>query len=107
MAARNPMLGFAVYFFLISILSYLAMIPISWFSRRREFAADAFSARVYGREAMISALRAIDRWVTRAQIQYSTQGARATMKIAGKAKSSMFSTHPPIAERITALQRLA
>lgn len=106
-AARNPMLGFAVYFFLISILSYLAMIPISWFSRRREFAADAFSARVYGREAMISALRAIDRWVTRAQIQYSTQDALATMKISGQAKRSLFSTHPPIEDRVTALQRLA
>ena len=100
------MLGFGVYIFLQIVLSFLAMIPISWFSRRREFAADAFAARVYGRDAMISALQAIDRWVQQAQIKYSTEDALATMKISGKSKRSLFSTHPPIAERVAALQRM-
>lgn len=105
-AERSPMLGFGVYIFLQIVLSFLAMIPISWFSRRREFAADAFAARVYGRDAMISALQAIDRWVQQAQIKYSTEDALATMKISGKSKRSLFSTHPPIAERVAALQRM-
>ena len=107
-AERNALLGFGVYFFLQIVLSFLAMIPIAWFSRRREFAADAFAARVYGREAMISALRGLDRWVSRAQVQYSTQDALATMKISGNTGGFMhlFATHPPLEVRVQALQRL-
>jgi heat shock protein HtpX len=106
--AGNPILGFVVYIFLQVVLSFLAMIVISWHSRRREFAADAFSAKVYGRDSMISALQAIDRWVNRAQVEYSTQDALATMKISGKSSGflHLFATHPPIEDRITALQRL-
>jgi heat shock protein HtpX len=106
--AGNPILGFIVYIFLQVVLSFLAMIVISWHSRRREFAADAFSAKVYGRDSMISALQAIDRWVNRAQIEYSTQDALATMKISGKTSGflHLFATHPPIEERVAALQRL-
>jgi heat shock protein HtpX len=105
---RNEALAFAVYMILQILLSFLAMIPISWFSRRREFAADAFSARVYGKNAMISALQAIDRWVSRAQVEYSTQDPLATMKISGKTRGMfyVFATHPPIDERVAALQRL-
>lgn len=108
LAERNEMLAFGVYMFLQVILSFLAMIPISWFSRRREFAADAFSAKAYGRDGMIAALQAIDRWANRAQMEYTTQDALATMKIAGKSNGFMhlFATHPPIEERIAALRRL-
>jgi heat shock protein HtpX len=106
--AGNPILGFVVYIFLQVVLSFLAMIVISWHSRRREFAADAFSAKVYGRDYMISALQAIDRWVNRAQVEYSTQDALATMKISGKTSGflHLFATHPPVEDRIAALQRL-
>jgi heat shock protein HtpX len=106
--AGNPILGFIVYIFLQVVLSFLAMIVISWHSRRREFAADAFSAKVYGRDSMIGALQAIDRWVNRAQVEYSTQDALATMKISGKTSGflHLFATHPPIEDRIAALQRL-
>jgi len=108
LAERNEALAFGVYIFLQMVLSFLAMIPISWFSRRREFAADSFSAKVYGREAMISALQSIDRWVKRAKIEYSTQDALATIKISGKSSGffRLFATHPPIEERVAALQRL-
>src|SRR5438132_4022956 len=108
LAERNAALAFGVYIFLQLVLSFLAMIPISWFSRRREFAADAFSAKVYGREAMISALQSIDRWVKRAQIEYSTKDALATMTISGKSSGflHLFATHAPIEERVAALQKL-
>ncbi|MCP9446527.1 MAG: protease HtpX [Nitrospira sp.] len=101
-------LGFALSLVLQIVVSILASILISWFSRRREFGADAFAAKVYGKESMINALRAIDRWVTRAQFQYSSQDALATMKISGKTGGfmSLFSTHPPIEARIAALERL-
>lgn len=101
-------LGFGLSFVLQIIVSILASIVISWFSRQREYGADAFAAKVYGKESMISALRAIDRWVTQTQFQHSTQDALATMKISGQSGGvmSLFSTHPPIEARIAALEHL-
>lgn len=100
-------LGFGLSIVLQIVVSILASIVISWFSRRREFRADAFSAKVYGKDSMISALRAIDRWVTRSQHAYSTQDALATMKISGRTGGMLrlLSTHPPIEARIAALER--
>lgn len=104
----NPILAFIVYIVLQIVLSFLAMLVVSWHSRRREFGADAFAAKVYGKGAMISALQAIDRWVNRAQVEYGTQDPLATFKISGKTSGFMhlFATHPPIEERIAALERL-
>ncbi|MEK7800507.1 MAG: protease HtpX [Nitrospirota bacterium] len=101
-------LGFGLSLAVQIIVSILASVVISWFSRRREFGADAFAAKVYGKDSMIGALRAIDRWVNRAQFEYSTQDALATMKISGNAGGfmSLFSTHPPREVRIAALERL-
>jgi len=101
-------MGLLVSMVLQIVLGMLAMIPISWFSRHREYAADAFSAKVYGKDAMIAALRGIDQWVNRAQFEHSAQDALATMKISGKSSGflHMFATHPPIEERVAALQRL-
>jgi len=105
-AERNAILGFAVFFLLQIILSFLAMIPISWFSRRREFAADRFAGNTVGKENMISALQTIDRWVKGTQFQYGKDDALATMKISGQTSSFMqlFSTHPPIESRVEALR---
>jgi heat shock protein HtpX len=107
-AERNFMLYFIVYIFLQVVLSFLAMIPISAFSRRREFAADRFAANTVGKDNMISALEAINRWVTQAQFEYSTKDALATMKISGPSKGvlQLFSTHPPIETRVAALKNL-
>jgi len=101
-------LGFGLSIVLQIIVSILASVLICWFSRQREYGADAFSAKVYGKDSMISALRAIDRWVTRSQVEYSTQDALATMKISGNSSGFMhfFATHPPIEARIDALERL-
>lgn len=105
----NPILAFVVYIFLQVILSFLAMLVVSWHSRRREFGADAFAAKVYGKTAMISALESINRWVNRAQPEYGTQDPLATYKISGKTSGFMhlFATHPPMEERIAALQRMS
>lgn len=104
----QAMLGFVLSMVLQIVLGILAMIPIMWFSRRREFGADAFSAKVYGKDAMISALRGIERWVNRAQPEYSTQDPLATFKISGKTGGmmSLFASHPSIDERVAALQQL-
>ncbi len=108
MAERNEMLAFATYFFLQIILSFLAMIPIGWWSRKREFSADRFAANTVGKEYMISALQSIERWVQRTQFEYTTQDALATMKISGKSQGflQLFATHPPIEDRVNALRNL-
>lgn len=108
LAERSEGLAFAAYFVIHFALSILAMIPISWWSRRREFSADRFAANTVGKEHMISALQAIDRWVQRVQYQYHSEDALATMKISGQTRSfgQIFSTHPPIEDRVAALQNL-
>ena len=108
MAERNAALGFMSYIFLQIVLSFLAMIPISWWSRHREFAADRFAANTVGSQYMIAALQSIDRWVQQTQFEYGSQDALATMKISGQSRSFMqlFSTHPPIEDRIAALRQL-
>jgi len=105
----QALLGFVISIVIQIGLGILAMLVVNWHSRKREFAADAFSAKVYGKDAMIAALQGIDRWVSRAQIQSAPQDALATMKISGRTGGimSLFATHPPIEARVAALQRLS
>ncbi len=81
----------------------LGMIVVAWFSRWREFRADAGSAKLGGREKMIAALQALQRRFE----PHDTQEAFAALKIAGGRGGLMalISTHPPLAERIQALRR--
>ena len=101
-------LGFGLSFVVQLVLGFLAMIPIMWHSRRREFGADAFSAKVYGKGAMISALQGIDRWVSRMQTEpSSTADPLVTFKIAGTSHvMRLFASHPTMEERIAALERV-
>ena len=101
-------MGFALSLVVQIVLGFLAMIPVMWHSRRREFGADAFSAKVYGKGAMIAALQGIDRWVSRAQVEPSnTADPLVTFKIAGTSHvMRLFASHPTMEERIAALERL-
>ena len=83
---------------------FLGMIVVAWFSRLREFRADAGSARLGGREKMIAALQALQRRFEPSDAQESY----ATLKIAGGRSGFMtlISTHPPLADRIKALRRI-
>ena len=81
---------------------FLGMIVVAWFSRLREFRADAGSAKLGGREKMIAALQALQRRFEPSD----EQEAFATLKIAGGRGGFMalISTHPPIKDRIEALR---
>ena len=110
---RNYWMGFAVYMALQFVLSILAMIPICWFSRRREFRADAFAANAVGAESMASALQKIETLAhqTLASEQREegmSEDALATMKIHGQSTgfSHLFATHPPTEARIAAIRAL-
>ncbi len=105
---RNYWLGFFVYMGVQFMLSILAMIPVCWFSRRREFAADAYAAQAVGAAPMQRALRRIES-LTQLRDDSVGEDALATMKISNehKSMSELFSTHPSMDARIEALSRFA
>lgn len=96
--------GFAYYSIVIVleiVFGILASIIVMYFSRQREYRADAGSAKLVGADKMISALR-------RLQAGHDSQldGSMAAFGIKGKrAKSELFLSHPPIEKRIAALQQ--
>lgn len=86
-------------------LSILGSLVVMGFSRYREFKADAGSARFVGREKMVAALRRLQSNQEIANVG-EAHASLATMKIAGgKGWMRLFSSHPPLEERIAALQR--
>ena len=83
-------------------LGFLASMLVMWFSRYREFKADAGGANLAGRWKMINALRALQR-------EYEPQdlpGQLAAFGINGSSVHNLFMSHPPLEERIAALQNL-
>ncbi|MCX5795182.1 MAG: protease HtpX [Elusimicrobia bacterium] len=85
------------------LLSILGMIVVAFFSRSREFRADAGSARLAGREKMIAALENLQRTY---EPRDSQDRALATLKISGRSGGflALVATHPPLAARIAALK---
>ncbi|MDH4114923.1 MAG: protease HtpX [Burkholderiaceae bacterium] len=85
------------------VLGLFAMMIVMWFSRQREFRADAGGAHLAGRQAMIGALE---------RLQQRHSGAlpdkMAAFGIAGGPKPGgfkrLFMSHPPLEERIAALR---
>ncbi|MDI1278095.1 protease HtpX [Methylobacter sp.] len=82
------------------ILGVLASMLVMWFSRYREFKADAGGANLAGREKMIGALRALQRGHEAEDLP----GQLAAFGINGGGVSKLFMSHPPLEERIAALQ---
>jgi heat shock protein HtpX len=76
---------------------------VAWFSRQREFRADAAGAVLGGRDAMIGALESLKR----AQDPQPLPDAMRAFGIAsvpGGGLKALFMTHPPLDERIAALR---
>jgi heat shock protein HtpX len=91
------------------ILSVLGFLVVSWFSRWREFRADAGGAALAGRASMISALMALGE-IQRRHIQVPEESeAFQTLKISSQHSglARLFASHPPLEERITRLQAAA
>lgn len=98
---RGVGIGYYATVFVLDILfGILAMIIVAWFSRQREFRADAGGAHLAGRGKMIGALQRL----AGAYGQTSLPKQVAAFGINGGIKS-LFATHPPIEQRIAALQQ--
>ena len=97
----GPGIGYFVTSIVMEILlGFVAAIIVAWFSRQREFRADAGAAQLMGRkQPMINALARLGGLHTA-----ELPKAVSAMGIAGGI-GKLFSTHPPIEERIAALQQ--
>ncbi|TWO72145.1 protease HtpX [Caenimonas sedimenti] len=96
----GPGIGYYVTTIVLDILfGFVAAIIVAWFSRQREFRADAGAAQLMGRkQPMINALARLGGMVP-GELPKGLQSMGITSGV-GK----LFSTHPPIEERIAALQ---
>lgn len=87
-----------------TVLSFLGMFVVAWFSRYREYRADAGGASIAGRGKMIGALRVLQRTYERGT-EDPRGAALSTLKISGRGGLfALLSTHPPLDERIARLQ---
>ena len=85
------------------ILGILASIIVMWFSRQREFRADAGGASLAGRDKMIAALQRLQSTVKQPHLPDQLAAFGISGGISSGIKS-LFMTHPPLEERIAALQ---
>lgn len=106
---RDGQTSSGMYFMVAMVLEvvfgFLASIIAMWFSRYREFHADAGSAQLVGKQKMIAALKRLQSLHEPQQLE----GELAAFAINGKrgsALASLFMSHPPLEKRIEALQKL-
>ncbi|MEL6116317.1 protease HtpX [Photobacterium sp. SP02] len=97
--------SFMTYFIVSTIMEllfgFLASIITMWYSRHREFKADAGSAHLVGKEKMIAALERL-----KVSQESHLEGSMMAFGINGKKTlSELFMTHPPLEKRIDALRR--
>ena len=84
------------------VLGILASLIVMWFSRRREFRADAGGARLAGRNNMIGALERLQ--ASHGPALPANLAAFGIGGGAGMGLQKLFMSHPPIEERIAALR---
>lgn len=101
---NNQQLGTMAYFAIVIVLEivfgFLASIIVMWFSRQREYRADAGAARLEGPNKMVAALQRLQH-----NHESRLEGNMAAFGIAGGGKKSeLFMSHPPLEKRIAALQ---
>jgi heat shock protein HtpX len=103
--------GHGPAFFVVSIVAQilfgiLASIIVMWFSRQREFRADAGAARIAGRDGMIAALEVLKR--ASGQKSELPDQLNAFGIAGGQSRfTALFSSHPPLEERIARLRAMA
>ncbi|MGE3261944.1 MAG: protease HtpX [Bacteriovoracia bacterium] len=101
----TPMSFYAVQFVLEMVFMILGSMVVAWFSRYREYRADAGGAKLAGRGSMIQALEGLQR--TFQGVDTEAQPAVQALKISSRPSGllRLFSTHPPLEERIERLKQ--
>ncbi len=94
----------AVTIFLQFVLGLFASIIVMWFSRKREFTADKGAAYLTGKEKMVSALQRLQ--ASHEPSHLPDQVAAFGIRPKQGGLSSLFRSHPPLEDRIAALQKL-
>ena len=84
------------------VFGILASLIVAWFSRYREFRADAGSARLLGPQPMVNALRRLG-GLAPGQLPQALQASGIS---GGGGMMALFASHPPIEQRIAALQAM-
>lgn len=104
---RGPGIGYYLASFVMELLfGFLASLIVMWFSRYREFHADAGGARLAGRSKMIAALERLQQLHEPSQLpsQMAAFGINGGL---GEGLRKLLMTHPPLEERIAALRQQA
>jgi heat shock protein HtpX len=107
--SNDSRMGEGIYFVMAMIFQILfgilASMIVMWFSRYREFRADAGSAKYVGKDKMISALKRLQAYVNAPEDPRGPEFK--AMKISDKPNAIMalLSSHPPLEARIAALQK--
>ena len=101
--------GYGPAYFITSIaaqifLSILASMIVMWFSRRREFRADAGGSDLAGRDKMIAALRRLQQASGETESLPDQLAAFGIAGGVGHGLKRLFLSHPPLTERIAALE---
>jgi heat shock protein HtpX len=101
--------GHGPAYFIVSIaaqvlLSILATMVVMWFSRYREFRADAGGAKLTSKAQMASALRALQRVHEPRDLPSGEFAAFGINGSIGEGIKRLFMSHPPLEERIAALE---
>ncbi|WP_281773561.1 protease HtpX [Haemophilus parahaemolyticus] len=84
------------------VFGVIATMIAMWFSRYREYRADAGSAKLVGKEKMIMALQRLQR----VHEPQEMEGSLAAFMINGVRSKELFMSHPPLEKRIEALRNL-
>ncbi|WP_372882680.1 protease HtpX [Psychromonas sp.] len=95
--------GFAYYiivFVLEMVFGVLASTIVMYYSRQREFRADAGAAKLAGKNKMIAALQRLQKGA-----EPHLEGSMMAFGISGKRSGGLFMSHPPLEKRIEALQQ--
>lgn len=101
-----PGLGYyAIVFVLDMVFGLFASIIAMWFSRHREFRADAGAASLAGREKMIAALERLSQTYGATTLPKQVAAFGISGGVAHGLRR-LFMTHPPLTERIEALRNV-
>ncbi len=102
---KAPLVRFITTIVFEIAFAFLGMFVVAYFSRQREFRADAGGAKLAGRGSMIGALKRLQQTI---EATDNSNPSLATLKIStkkGRGIMALISTHPPLETRIAALER--